>query len=292
MSWRVVIVSSRAKIELKLNYLVIRAEETKRIFIEEISVLIIENTGCAVTVSLLEALWKKKIAIIFCDGKRLPGAQLLQLYGSYDTSTKILIQTHWSQEAKANVWREIVREKIFNQSACLRRIDAVVSDQVYSYALRVLPGDETNREGHAAKVYFNTLFSDSFSRSEPCLTNSCLDYGYAILLSAFARTVVANGYITQLGIFHRNTFNEYNLACDLMEPFRPIVDHCVLGFSIDDYELSKEQKLMLASILTSDVSIDESRHTVLDAISIYVKSVLEALEANDVSRIKFYRYEF
>jgi CRISPR-associated protein Cas1 len=285
-------VSSRAKLELKLNYLVIRAEETRRIFLDEISVLIIENTGCAVTVSLLEALWKRRIAIIFCDGKRLPGAQLLQLYGSYDTSTKILIQTNWSQEAKDNVWKEIIREKIINQSACLKRVDSAVSEQVYSYASEVLPGDESNREGHAAKVYFNSLFNDSFSRSEPCFINSCLDYGYAILLSAVARTVVANGYITQLGIFHRNTFNEFNLACDLMEPFRPIVDHCVLEFPDDEYEISLEQKLLLASILTSNVYIDKARHTVLDAVSIYVRSVLEALEANDVSLIKFYRYEF
>ena len=112
MSWRVVVISSRAKVELKLGYLVIRTNEaTKRILIEDISVVLIENTGCTVTVSLLESLWRNKIAVLFCDSNRYPGAYLIPCYGGYDSSAKVMSQVQWSAEAKRDVWAAIVKDK-------------------------------------------------------------------------------------------------------------------------------------------------------------------------------------
>ena len=112
MGWRTVVVNSRAKLELKNNYLVIRGETVTRVFLDEISILMIENTGSAVTVSLLEALWSKKIAVIFCDKRRYPGAQLIPYYNSFDCSSKVQSQIKWSQYIKDLVWSEIVKEKI------------------------------------------------------------------------------------------------------------------------------------------------------------------------------------
>lgn len=293
MSWRVVVVSSRAKLELKLNYLVIRNnEEIKKIHIDEISVLVIENTGSSITASLLEALWKKKIAVIFCDAKRNPGAQIIPYYGSFDTSQKVLMQIKWTEHAKQSVWAEIVKEKIRKQSSCLWKNDESAALKLLSYIPNVTSGDATNREGHAAKVYFNALFGSSFSRSEVGYTNAALNYGYSIILSAVARDIVANGYITQLGLFHHNTFNQYNLASDIMEPLRPLIDHKVMQLPLGNDELEKEEKLMLVQVLNEDVLIAERYTTTLNAISIYVKSVFDALEADDISLIKFYEYEF
>lgn len=293
MSWRVVVVSSRAKLELKLNYLVIRNnEEIKKIHIDEISVLVIENTGSSITVSLLESLWKKKIAVIFCDAKRNPGAQIIPYYGSFDTSQKVLVQTKWTEHTKQSVWAEIVKEKIRKQSACLWKHNDFAAAKLLGYIPNVTLGDTTNREGHAAKVYFNALFGPSFSRSEVGYTNAALNYGYSIILSAVARDIVANGYITQLGLFHHNTFNQYNLASDIMEPFRPLIDHKVMQFPLGNDELEKEEKLMLVQVLNEDVFIAERYTTTLNAISIYVKSIFDALEADDISLIKFYEYEF
>ena len=112
MSWRVVVISSRAKLEYKLGYLVIRyTDDVRKVFLPDISVLIIENTGCTLTTALLQKLWEEKICIIFCDEKRNPGAQLLPYYGSHDTSLKIENQTEWSEKIKAEIWATIIKEK-------------------------------------------------------------------------------------------------------------------------------------------------------------------------------------
>lgn len=290
MSWRTVVVSSRSKLELKNNYLVIRSDVIKRVFIEEISVLIIENTGCSITAALLATLWEKKVAVIFCDGKRNPGAQLLPFYNSFDCSARVHSQIGWDEEFVSIVWSEIIKEKIRNQALVLRyRKDIRAAELLESYLQDVLPGDETNREGHAAKVYFNSLFGSGFSRSDECFNNYALNYGYGILLSTVNREIVANGYLTQLGLFHKNVFNQFNLGCDLMEPFRPLVDKIVLSMN-EKVELDHEDKMTLLGVLNKRVTINRSNHTVLNAISIYVKSVLDALDSRDLSQIRFFNY--
>lgn len=292
MGWRVVVVSSRAKIELKLGYLVIRTNDaTKRILIDEISVLLIENTGCTITVSLLEALWKKKIAVLFCDAERYPGAYLLPCYGGYDSSAKVMTQVQWTEEIKHDVWATIVKDKIRKQAAVLEQLGIEESKKVLSYADAVESGDSSNREGHAAKVYFNALMGHSFSRADDTVINAELNYGYALILSAVCREIVSTGRMTQLGINHHNPFNKYNLGCDLMEPFRPLVDMKVLMLPYST-EFTKEQKLLLVDLLNDTVKIRASRTTVLNSISIYVRSVLSALDSGDVAEIVTYSYEF
>ena len=290
MSWRVVVVSSRAKIELKLGYLVIRTNDaTKRILIDEIAVLIIENTGCTITVSLLETLWKKKVAVIFCDSERYPGANLVSCYGGYDSSGKVMTQVKWKSDTKRDIWAAIIKDKIRKQAEVLERLDNKEASRLYSYIDDVEPGDDTNREGHAAKVYFNALMGHSFSRSADTVLNAELDYGYALILSAICREIVVTGRITQLGISHRNPFNKYNLGCDLMEPFRPLVDIKVLTLPPSS-EFTKELKISLVGMLNDTVMIKSSRTTVLNAISIYVRSVLSALDSDDLSEMAMYRY--
>lgn len=292
MSWRVVVINSRSKLELKNNFLVIRNETVKRVHIDEISVLLIENTGSAVTVSLLEALWEAKIAIIFCDNKRNPGAQLIPYYNSHDCSASIHSQIQWEIDTRNLIWAEIVREKINNQAEVLRRNGKKeYSEILKKYSTEIEYGDETNREGHAAKVYFNALFGNSFSRSNECYTNYALNYGYAILLSVVNREIAACGYLTQLGIFHKNVFNPFNLACDLMEPFRPLFDSFVIKMP-EKQELDHQDKLYILGILNEKVYINKAKNTVLNAIRIYVRSVLDALNAKDSSLIRFFDYEF
>lgn len=292
MSWRTVVVSSRSKLELKNNYLVIRGDTIKRVHLDEISVLIIENTGCAVTVSLLATLWEKKVAVLFCDSKRNPGAQLLPFYNSFDCSARISSQINWDHDFVEIVWAAIIKEKIRNQALVLKsRKEDKASSLLTEYMNDILSGDVTNREGHAAKVYFNALFGSQFSRSDECYTNYALNYGYGIILSAVNREIVANGYLTQLGIFHRNVFNQFNLGSDLMEPFRPLIDNIVLSMETKE-ELDHFDKMQLVDVLNKKVTINRCNQTVINAISIYVKSVLDALDARDLSLIRFYNYGF
>lgn len=292
--WRIVVVSSRAKLELKLNYLVIRKPDgINRVHIEEINTLIIESTAVSFTSSLMEALVRTKICIIFCDSKHLPFSQLMPLSGSHNASSKISIQIAWQDEIKAHVWANIVKEKITKQAECLLQYSEPAYRSLLSYAEEVADYDLTNREGHAAKVYFNTLFGHDFYRTAECKINSALDYGYSILLAAVAREIAANGYITQIGIFHHNVFNGYNLASDLMESFRPLVDFKVAHIEFEnDLNLTREEKNILVNVLNETVYIDGHKTEVVNAVRIYVHSVLYALEKEDVSLIKNYMYEF
>ena len=156
-----------------------------------------------------------------------------------------------------------------------------------SYLKEITWNDGTNREGHAAKVYFNALFGLDFSRSKECAINAALNYGYGILLSCFNREVIANGYITQLGLFHNNMFNQFNLASDLMEPFRILVDRIVVKNKPEKFE--REEKLDYIYMLEDEVLIDGKYQYVSNAIKIYCRSIFDALNENDVSLIKFYR---
>lgn len=291
MSWRSVVVNSRAKLELKNGYLVIRSDKIRRVHIDEISVLIIENTGCAITVALLEALWENKTAVIFCDNKRNPGAQLIPYYNSFDCSARVASQVQWSSEIKTLVWTEIIKEKIRKQAKVLNVNKLKNAELLDSYVDEVEIGDVTNREGHAARVYFNSLFGSSFSRSNDDFVNAALNYGYGILLSLVNREIVSNGYLTQLGLFHKNIFNQFNLASDLMEPFRPIFDSIVYAMPKGN-ELEQGDKLFILNTLTKRVFIGKTHQTVDNAIAIYIKSVLDALDNKDVSLIRFYDYEF
>lgn len=155
-----------------------------------------------------------------------------------------------------------------------------------SYIGQIEFQDATNREGHAAKVYFNAVFGMDFSRRSDHPINAALNYGYSILLSAFNREIAACGYATQLGLHHGNVFNQFNLSSDLMEPFRILIDRTV--YREDMQELSTQNKRTLANVLNGQVLINGTRQTVMAAIGIYVRSVFDALTEKDPTRIRFY----
>lgn len=289
MSWRIVVISKRAKLNYKMGYLIIRTEVEQKIFLKEISTIIIENTAVSITSYLLSELSKEKIKVIFCDEDRNPSSEIIPYYGSHDTSIKIRNQIAWQENTKEQIWTEIVKEKIQNQSRLLSKLDKVESDFLENYAQDVKINDISNREGHAAKVYFNALFGMKFTRNGENNINAGLNYGYTILLSAFNREIVANGYLTQLGLSHSNMFNKFNLASDLMEPFRILVDDIVVNLNHDKFE--RKEKMMLVNLLNKEVVICNKQHYVNNAIKIYCKSIFDALEEDNVSKIRFYRNE-
>lgn len=289
MSWRVVVISKRAKLDYQLGYLVVRNESVTKIHLGEISTLLIESTAVSITTSLLAELTKKKIKVIFCDEKRNPSSELVGYYGSHDTSSKVRNQIQWSRNSKDAVWTEIVTEKIRKQKKLLEYQGKEESKLLDSYLQEIKWNDETNREGHAAKVYFNALFGLDFTRTTDCSVNSVLNYGYSIILSAFTREITANGYITQLGLFHDNMFNQFNLASDLMEPFRVLVDKEVLEMKFEEFEVDEKRRLV--NILNHEVVIDGKVQYVNNAVKIYCKSVFDALNENDSSLIRFYKFE-
>lgn len=287
MSWRTVVITERCKLDLKMGYLVVRGQELRRIFLEEIAVLIIENPAVSLTGALLEALNEHKVRVIFCDSRHSPMAELAPLYGSHDSSRKLQQQIGWSEELKAAAWAVIMAEKLAKQAEHLEtRGETEAAGLIRSYIGEIEPGDVTNREGHAAKVYFNALNGKQFTRAEDNAVNAALNYGYSILLSAFNRAVSANGYVTQLGLHHKNPFNQFNLSSDLMEPYRILVDRCVCDLDMEEF--GKEEKHTLIRLLEQQVIISHTAQTVLNAINIYVRSVLEGLNTGDLSAFRMY----
>lgn len=287
MSWRVVVIENQAKLDYKMGYLVVRSLDTKRILLDEIAVLMVENPAVSLTGILIEELTAKKVKVIFCDAKHSPIAEIIPHHGSHDSSAKIRTQILWEQTSKDSVWRDIVSEKIRKQADFLLKTgNDKPARMLFDYMEHIELADVTNREGHAAKVYFNALFGMDFTRSVDIPVNAALNYGYSLLLSAFNREVCANGYLTQLGIFHNNMFNHFNLSCDLMEPFRVLVDRVV--YEMHPIEFNKEQKHAMWCMMDQKVCIDGQEQFVMNAIKIYTKSVLDAVNDGDSSEIKFY----
>lgn len=286
MSWRTVVISNSAKLDYKMGYMIVRQKEITQIHMSEIALLLIESTAVSITASLLAELAKQKVKVIFCDEKRNPSSELIPYYGSHDTSSKVRTQVGWDKETKLMIWTEIVSEKIRNQKRLLElagKADEAALLQVYLEEIK--PGDATNREGHAAKVYFNGLFGKDFSRTSDIPFNAALNYGYGIVLSAINWEIVSNGYITQLGLFHDNMFNPFNLGSDLMEPLRIFVDRKV--FEMEPEKLEHEEKLQLVNLMNLEVRIDGKNNYLLNAIKIYCRSVFDAVNDKDISLLKF-----
>ncbi len=292
MGWRVVVISNTVKLDYEMGYLCIRSkDDIKRVYIDEIAVLMIETVSVSLTSYLLIELAERKVNVIFCDRKGIPNGVYTALYGSHDTSKSIRKQVLWTDVNKELIWKLIVERKIYGQSKVLLFNEKYEeSNKLLSYISQVEIGDSTNREGHAAKVYFNALFGKSFTREDKeLLVNIGLNYGYAILLSAVSREIVSNGYLTQIGIFHDNIFNELNLACDLMEPFRPFVDQHIISLKLEKFE--QEEKIKIVQFLNKKVRIDGREQYLLNSITIYVRSMLDAIDQVNPLMVKYPEYE-
>lgn len=287
MSFRTVVISNRSKLDLRMNYMVVRGEQTSKVLLDEMDVLIVENPAVSLTGCLLEALISKKVKVIFCDGRHNPQSELVPYYGSHDCSRKIRNQLKWSPQVQGQIWTMIVKEKIGKQAAFLTDLGYVEeAGMLDRYALELTYRDETNREGHAAKVYFNKIFGMDFNREQDTPLNAALDYGYSLLLSVFNREVVGNGYLTQLGFFHDNIYNPFNLSSDLMEPYRVLVDRIVRSNDFKKFET--EEKHVVLEVLKSEVTINRFRQVLPNAIKVYVKSVFDALLYEDAAQVAFY----
>lgn len=284
MAFRTVIVDSHSKLEYSLEYLVYRTvNETKRIFLDEIHTLIIQSTAVSLTSALISELSKRKIKVIFCDEKKNPVSELVPYYNAHNSSGRVFEQMNWNDSIKDRVWKEIIFQKIRNQAASLLRKNKKDQyNQLIDYANNIEQGDITNREGHAAKIYFNFVYFEGFTRDKDCFLNACLNYGYTILLSQFNRAITSSGYLTQVGIHHKNEYNQFNLSCDLIEPFRFLIDDFV-----EQLNENGDWKEKIIEILNKEVEIDGKKQTVTNAINVYSQSVFNALENNDPSVIKF-----
>lgn len=289
MSFRTVVISKQSKISYKNRFLVVKQEnDEKYIHLSEIDTIIVDSIAVSISSYLLKELSDNKINIIFCDEKHNPFGELKSYYLAHNSSKKIIIQNKWSQKIKDSLWQLIVKNKIANQALMLNKIKSDNYNLVLSYVSMVTLGDKTNREGHAAKVYFNALFTKKFVRNSNDDINAALNYGYAILLSTFNKEIVSSGYLTEVGIHHKNEFNPFNLTCDFMEPFRIIIDNFV--YYNKDREFNNDYKMDIINIFNGKYKYNGKQYVLKDIIKLYTKNIFDFLE-NDKKYIGFYIYE-
>lgn len=281
--FRTVVIKKSSKIQYLQGYLVIYDGDTEqKVFLNDISLLLVEATGTLMTYPLLIECIKRNIAVIFCNEKHNPIGTILGLSNHYNNSGNIYKQIEWKYETKINLWKKIVESKISMQINALKLYEKE-NVILNSYVNEVLPNDKTNREGLAAKVYFSEMFGYTFNRSEETNINALLDYGYSIILSCFNREIVASGYLTQLGIFHQGKTNPYNLSSDFMEPFRPLVDVVV-----NESKELKKPLTQIRKLLTFKINVDNEERYVDDAIRVYVMSCIRYLneESSNIPQLK------
>lgn len=276
MGWRTVVVNTHSKLSYKNNHLIFKdASRTELIHLSEVDILLLETTDIVLSTMLIKRLVDENILVIFCDDKRLPTAMLMPYYARHDSSLQLSNQITWSEDVKAEVWTTIIAQKILNQAMYLGDCGFFEKSQSVINLYNGLElFDPSNREGHAARIYFNTLFGNDFSREQDNDINAALDYGYTLILSMFAREVVVCGCMTQFGLKHANQFNQFNLASDVMEPFRPIIDRIVYENRNNDFVKIKRE---LFTIFSDTFLYNGKEMYLSNIVSDYTKKVIKTL---------------
>ena len=276
MGWRTVVVNTHSKLSYKNNHLIFKdASRTELIHLSEVDILLLETTDIVLSTMLIKRLVDENILVIFCDDKRLPTAYLMSYYGRHDSSLQLSRQIAWDEDTKAQVWTTIIAQKILNQAFYLGSCGFLEKSQSVIDLYHGLDlFDPSNREGHAARIYFNTLFGNDFSREQDNDVNAALDYGYTLILSMFAREIVLSGCMTQFGLKHANQFNQFNLASDIMEPFRPIIDRIVYENRSSSFVKIKRE---LFTIFSDTFYYNDKEMYLTNIVSDYTKKVIQSL---------------
>lgn len=275
LSYRTVYITERCRCSYQNGYLLVRQDEQTMVHLSEISMVVIESTAAYVSSYLMSELAKARIPVVFCDTQHNPIGQYSPIYGAHNSTKRIREQIAWDKEVADHLWQRIIMSKIHNQAAVLERLGLAQATLLYEYERDVRSGDVANREGHAAKVYFNALFGNEFNRDKECTINAQLNYGYSILLAWLNREITARGQLTQIGINHCNEYNHFNLSCDFMEPFRPVIDWYVVNHS--EQELNKQAKAELLTLFDDYYVIEQGKYRLSSILSLFTKTNLAIL---------------
>lgn len=277
--------TSPVALSLKYGQLVVRSLEDNKTLtrpVEDIGIVIIDNQQVSLTIPLLNELAENNVAVIICDKKQMPQAMLQPLVGNSTLQESYKYQIDATAPLKKQIWKQLVEAKIKNQAALLDRVgkEGKMLKPFYS---NVKSGDTDNREGAAARVYWTQLFENGFKRErEGDSPNQFLNYGYTILRAAVARALVGSGLYPAFGVFHRNRYNAFPLADDVMEPYRPFVDEVVRSLYLDDEvtDLDQYVKSKLLRVLFSDVKIGKMTRPLEVALSITTASLVKVFKGN------------
>jgi len=270
MTWRSVVISKPAKLKREHFSLAIEQEQTAFVPFEDVAVIVLAHREITITHPVLAACGEYGIGLYACGDNHQPNAVLLPFLQHSRAVRMQRLQLDIDRPTAKRAWAEIVRMKIRNQAFVAKQFGLEVADRLSSYERRVRSGDPDNLEAQAAAIYFPALFGRGFVRAQESWVNASLDYGYAVMRGTCARSLVAYGMLPSIGLFHDSEQNAFNLADDLIEPFRPLVDLHVARFarstgSDDVFDLTAKDKAALVSLLNVDVAMPRGVMTVLAA---------------------------
>ena len=299
MAFRNVIIESPARLSLKNEQLIVFTDREYRLPVEDLSALLLENRQSTITAAALSRLGQSGCAVFVCDEKHMPCAVLTPFSQHSRALTAARNQLAISEPRKKRLWQSVVRAKIRGQAACLRwQGKEAAANELEGLADRVRSGDPDNVEATAAQLYFPALFGEGFGRREEDGRNAGLNYGYAILRGCTARCLAVYGFLPAFGIHHSGSLNAFNLADDLMEPFRPLVDMIVAAEFLPEDALTPERKRQLFNCLNLDVLSGGAHHSAVYAMERLVQSYSRALQEKDAAlllpelrELRQHRYE-
>ncbi|MBP5982140.1 MAG: type II CRISPR-associated endonuclease Cas1 [Fluviicola sp.] len=266
---KTIFIENKASLTIKLNQLIIKSElREASIPIDDIGFVVVDHLETYISISVINELIENNAALIICGKNHLPNGMFLNLNSHHIQQKLFGYQIAASLPLKKQLWQQTIIEKITNQSLLLSRITNNKNTLPY-FASKVQSGDSTNMEGVAASYYWKSIFEFSFKRERfGDYPNNFLNYGYAILRAATARALSGSGLLNTLGIHHKNQYNAFALADDIMEPFRPLVDEKVIDLidQFESQELTPAVKKELLSILTRTVYFQDEKSTLMVAL--------------------------
>lgn len=296
MGWKIVEIENAERLRLFLDNLVIYKDEDKIIIpINDIDTLLIDNVQINLSIQLINKLSENNVNVIICDNKHLPHTQLLPIIGNYNSLKVLNKQLEWNHKYKSNLWKKIITKKIDNQIEILSHF-GYYKEETFSLMKElkndIKEYDISNREGHAAKIYWHTLFGTDFNRrDEDNLINRYLNYGYAILRSYFSKSIVKKGLDPRISIFHKSFHNHFALSSDLMEIFRIIIDFEVIKI-VEIEKMEKpwyESKQQLIECFNRRVIVDGKEQFINNAIDLFLEAIIAERE---IPKIVFPMYEW
>ena len=291
MTWRSLLIQNSGKLSLHREQMLIRQNgESYTVPLEDIAVIVVEHRETLITAPLLSALAEYGTTLLTCDEQFLPCGQWLP-YSQYHRQLKTLkLQLNISEPLKKQLWQHIVRQKILNQALVADETgNDIAAKRLRALAAEVRSGDTGNREAQAAALYFQAVFGEKFTRNDNNTVNASLNYAYAVIRAAVARSLALYGWLPALGLFHKSELNPFNLADDFIEPLRPLADLTILNLKEQGRlksELTPQTKQALIRVLHSQVGIEQQTFSTLAAIDKMIASFQPSLVAKNAKLLK------
>lgn len=284
MVWRSVVISQPAKLKREHFSLVVEQDESARVPFEDIAVIVLNHREITLTHPVLSACGEYGIGLFATGDNHQPSGVFLPFLAHSRSTRMLRLQLDIDRPSAKRAWAEIVKAKIANQASCMRLAGKGDAERLDSYARRVRSGDTGRMEAQASAYYFPQMFGRSFHRSQECWTNAALDYGYAVIRGAITRGLVAHGLHPSVGLCHSSEQNAFNLADDLIEPFRPLVDlHVARTGALreqEDRELTPADKVGLVGLLNVDMRMPRGEMTALAAIEQATEALVRVFDGS------------